>query len=136
MKRSPLQRRTALARRSRLPARRATARRSERQHDSLYMDRVRRLLPCSAGDMLGDEARCEGRIEADHAGRKVAGRKADDQTCIAMCSRHHRERHDFSGVFRGWSGDEMRAWLDAQIGWTQKRLHVFAAGEAGTEASL
>ncbi len=114
--------------------RRATPRRSERVHDADYMERVR-SLPCAAGDLLDDAARCSGRIEADHAGRHYAGMKASDDTTIPMCSAHHRERHDFAGVFKGWDGAQMRAWLDAQIGWTRKRLN-HSAGEPGIHEAM
>ena len=34
---------------------------------------------------------CAGPVEADHAGRRGRGRKADDDTVIPLCVRHHRE---------------------------------------------
>lgn len=113
--------------------RRVEPRRSERVRDAGHMARVREL-PCAAGDLLGDEARCSGRIEADHAGLRAMGRKASDDSTIPMCSLHHRERHDFAGVFRDWSRAQMRAWLDAQIAWARKRLN-HGAGEARQETA-
>ena len=132
MKRTALIRRTPLARTSRLPARRATPRRSERVRDVAYMLRVKGLQ-CAADLLLGDGARCSGAVEADHAGIRPAGRKADDNSCIGLCLAHHRARHDFAGVFRGWSREQMRRWLDAVIAWTRKQLN-HTAGESGIEA--
>lgn len=106
MKRSPLQRRT------RLRPRRSTPRRSPRVYDDAYRAWVRRQ-PCAARDLPGH--RCDGPIEGDHAGRRGLGYKADDDTMIALCTRAHRERTDFAGLFRAWSQETMRSWLEAQI---------------------
>lgn len=64
---------------------------------------------------------CEGVIEADHAGRRSVGRKAPDRTCVPACSLHHRQRGDFSGPFRTWTGEEMRVALDNAIEAHQRR---------------
>lgn len=58
---------------------------------------------------------CLGRIEADHMGSRPLGRKADDRSACAMCSRHHADRHAHRGFFRGFNAALMRAWCDAQI---------------------
>ena len=59
--------------------------------------------------------RCDGPIEADHAGARPAGRKADDATCIPLCMLAHRQRTDFAGPFRAWDRVTMRGFLAAAI---------------------
>lgn len=105
MKRSPMKRR------------RATPRRSDRVRDPGYLVAVR-LMECCAW-ALPDAGRCAGVIEADHAGLRPAGRKCSDNETIPLCSRHHVDRHQFLGAFRGWDRARMRAWLDEQIANTQ-----------------
>jgi hypothetical protein len=63
---------------------------------------------------------CHGQVQADHAGRRGWGQKADDQTCIPLCRRHHRERDHFHGTFKTWDHDRMRQWLDLMAAWYQK----------------
>lgn len=108
MIRSPLKRRTPLARTGRVKARRSSPRRSDRVRDPAFLDWVH-TQPCSARDVPGH--RCAGPIEADHMGERPAGRKADDLTCAAMCRQGHRERTDFSGPFRSFDQAQMRAFL-------------------------
>lgn len=113
MKRSePLKRRTRLA------TRRPRARRSGRVHNPHFLAFVH-TLPCAARSVQGH--RCDGRIEADHAGERPVGRRADDRTCIPLCMLGHRERTDFAGAFRGFDRVHMRGWLDEQIARTQAR---------------
>lgn len=126
--------RRAPMRRTPLRRRREEPRRSERVRDVAYMLRVKQLS-CAADLFLGDEARCDGPTEADHAGVRPAGRKASDDTCISLCSAHHRARHDFAGVFAGWTREQMRAWLDGQIAWTRHQLRHLTAAEPRGEAA-
>lgn len=112
-----LERRTPLARKTRIRARRAEPRKSARVRDLEYMLLVKGL-PCCAAD-LEHHTRCRGPVEADHAGRRPMGRKCHDTECIPLCAFHHRARTDFSGPFRDWSKDEMRKFLDLHIGLTQ-----------------
>lgn len=107
-----LSRYTGLQRFGRLPQKRSKPRRSERVRDRDFLSWIH-SQPCCAQGIPGHV--CAGRIEADHAGQRPLGRKADDDTCIAICSQGHRERTDFSGPFKHWSRDEMRAWLAGQI---------------------
>jgi hypothetical protein len=65
--------------------------------------------------MRGIWGRCEGRVEADHAGRRGAGRKAHDSTCIPLCRYHHGS----SRFPRSWPQAQRRAWLHAAIVYTQ-----------------
>lgn len=68
-------------------------------------------------DLQPDE--CDGPIEADHAGKRGLGRNCSDSECIAVCRRHHRQRHDCGYSFRGVTRERMREWLDASIRRTQ-----------------
>lgn len=91
-----------------------------RRRDPDYVAWVK-TLPCAVADEIGLDWHCEGGIEADHMGRRPLGRKADDDTCVPLCSLHHRQRTDFSGRFRTWGHDEMRAWLDVKVELYQAR---------------
>lgn len=84
-----------------------------RPRDLEYMRWVKRQ-PCAARS-VDAWINCAGPVEADHAGRRGLGRKAPDATCIPLCSTHHRQRTDFSGVFRTWDQARMRAWLGEQV---------------------
>lgn len=114
-----------------LRTRRATERRSGRVRDKAFLAFVH-TMPCAARAVPGH--RCQGPIEADHMGERPAGRKANDDTCAALCSLGHRERTDFSGPFKSWTRAQMRAWLDEQIAEThaayQTNLAARAAGDA------
>lgn len=101
-----------MLRRTRLRPRRATPRRSERVRDLAYLAWVH-TQPCAARGVAGH--RCDGPIEADHAGERPAGRKADDATCIPLCMLGHRQRTDFAGPFRAWDRETMRGFLAAAI---------------------
>ena len=125
MKRTAIARRTPLTRASRMPARRATPRRSDVVRDPDYVSAVHGL-PCCATDL----SPCGGLIEADHAGKKSGmGRKADDTTCIPLCRDHHSERHRFAGPFRAWTAPVMRAWLDSHIAATQAAIAARCAAD-------
>jgi hypothetical protein len=88
-----------------------------------------RTLPCAAVVFLGHA--CEGPIEADHAGRRGKGQKADDTTCIPLCKLAHAQRHAAAGEFRHLGYGYMRAWLDDRIaetqGWWRLRQRNHAA---------
>lgn len=92
-----------------------------------YMDWVRsqRCLLAKKGG-AGD---CQGRTEADHAGVDHArGRKAPDETCIPLCTRHHRDRHEATGFFRDMSKDERRQWRLEAIVRTQQAYFAHQRG--------
>lgn len=74
-----------------------------------------KTLPCK---MRVQDA-CSGPTEAHHAGRRGLGQKAHDETCIPLCTKHHRAWHDASGVFKTWRRDERRKWTEKQIRFTQ-----------------
>lgn len=65
------------------------------------------------------ETMCGGPIEADHAGRRGLGQKAGDDTCIPLCSQHHRERTDHHGAFFLGTKAQLREWLDFVVLATQ-----------------
>lgn len=120
-----------LRRKTWMKQRRTTPRRSGRVLDPEYRRLVRKL-PCVVRSLVlhsigSDEApmvptKCTGKVEADHAGLRPVSRKADDDTCIPACNRHHFERTNFIGTFKGWSHDRMRTWLDAAITSTRHEI--------------
>jgi hypothetical protein len=127
----PLTRKTPLRR---SPIRRGKVKSAYRlrPRDIGYMLEVKRL-PCvvrSWGTVLDvvfvsrmpTPTTCEGRVEADHAGTRAFGRKSADDTVISLCRKHHRERTDYSGTFRGWTKADMRGWCDWAIGRTQAEV--------------
>lgn len=134
-----------LKRHTRLRQRRATPRRSGRVRDRDYLLAVKELPCCLRPDdirvmsreptwesirgarLLSDYVRgmigpCDGPTEADHAGVRPVGRKADDDTAIPLCRRHHRERTDYTGVFGMFNAALMRNWCDMAIAATRARL--------------
>ena len=68
---------------------------------------------------------CYGPIEADHMGDRI-GHRALDSTCAPLCPGHHMERHDFTGTFKGFAREDMRAFRVVGVQWTHNR-----AREAG-----
>lgn len=131
MKRSaPLRRSKPLRRMKRLRARSATKAYRRRERDVEFMQWARRQ-PCIvrllepgtfiAADRNADRkiTVCTGHVEADHAGDRGLGQKADDATCVPLCRNHHRERTDHMGAFRSLNRDELRAWRAAAIVHTQ-----------------
>ncbi len=110
MKRTPLLRRTPLVRK-RLRSRGDSAYR-RRPRDLDYMRWIRHQ-PCAVSGH--PDSRCQGRMEADHAGPRAMGQKADDVTCIPLCHKHHVQRSSFGGVFRTWDKAQMRQWLSELV---------------------
>lgn len=79
-----------------------------------------KTLPCCASTSFDVPGECDGVIEADHAGLRAYNRKAHDRTCIPLCTRHHRQRTDYRGIFEGFGAARMRAWLDDRIAETHE----------------
>ena len=73
---------------------------------------------------LGD---CEGVVEADHAGDRVIHR-APDETCIALCSKHHYDRTNSRGFFAEMTKPERREWRMARIVETQRAFKIEKEG--------
>lgn len=96
-----------------------------RPRDRAYMAWIRRQ-PCCARETATTP--CQGRVEADHAGRRGIGQKADDRTCIPLCRNHHRERTDFSGTFRYHDHESMRAWLAIMVEYHQTMYERVSSG--------
>ncbi len=116
MKRTPLARKTPLRRRTRLrPVGKTKYRRRARQWD--FMAFVLEQT-CTLQGVDGAGV-CWGRVQADHAGTRGLGVKAPDDTCIALCTKHHGNRTDYRGYFKDWKADQMRTWCDLQIYLTQ-----------------
>jgi hypothetical protein len=124
-RRGPLPRSTPLERGAPLRARRARPRRSERERDLPYLADVHRVGCYARVSVTGH--RCDGPLEADHGGHRAAGRKANDDTCIALCRKAHRQRTDFAGPFRHLDQDAMRRWLDSGIQWTRAQVERLRA---------
>lgn len=147
MKRSPLARRTPLKRtRMKLavhlfasatgtPQRKSTTKHARRERAFDFMGWVKRqrctvavawqALHTHAGNgtviKLAD-LHCDGAIEADHAGNRFTdgdGTRAFDRTCIPLCSKHHRQRTDYRGIFLGFDSRMMRSWCNEAIRLTQ-----------------
>jgi hypothetical protein len=114
-------RRSGPIRRKALPRKRSTPRRSGRERDVAYMLWVKTQI-CCAPDEPGPVGVgcCSGPIHAHHAGKRAAGRKADDDTCISLCSRHHNDWHGAVGPFAGWTREQRREWADARIAETRE----------------
>ncbi len=113
MKRSPLQRKTPLRRRTRLrPVGRTKYRRRTRDFD--FMGFVL-YQPC----VLRATGKCEGRVQADHAGARGLGVKCPDDQTIPLCRFHHSSRTDYTGYFKNWKGPQMREWCDLVVYQTQ-----------------
>lgn len=122
--RKPLARKTPLPRSPMKRGKRKSAYK-RRERDTSYMLFVKKL-PCAVEQILYFDsprtvvALCTGRVQADHAGCRGLGQKADDRTCIPMCEKHHNARTDFAGAFKGWTQREMRDFLAEAIKRTQQ----------------
>ena len=125
MKRTPLKRTHELARTRMKPGKRK-GKYARRERDWDYMGWVK-TLPC-----LLARTECSGTIEADHTGMdSPMGQKAPDDTCVPLCSRHHRDRHDGLGFFRGQTREVRREWRLWAIDKTQAEYEaaVFFHGD-------
>ena len=140
LKRSkPLKRSASLKRKTRLRARSKTKKYRRRPRDLEHMRKVRKLA-CIVrtwlkfwpdfGTALHELAtrtaagwtQCTGRVEADHMGPRAKGQIADDKTTVPCCKQHHRERTDFTGMFRSWTQEEMRIFTAWAIATTQREV--------------
>lgn len=117
MKRTPLKRKSALRRKAWMKPRKSAY--ASRLRDTAYMLWIR-SKPCAAGELFaatahGSDSGCDGRVEADHVGRRPVGRKAEDRSCVPMCQHHHRQRDNFHGPFKHWNQQQMREWLASLV---------------------
>lgn len=76
-----------------------------------------RTLTCYAQDM---DPCCDGAVEAHHAGVRGLGQKAHDNTCIPLCTVHHRAWHDHRWPFSSMVKGERRDWALGMISRTQR----------------
>lgn len=133
MKRTPLQRRTRL-RPKRWGVRPRRPRRLDKpQSDPERLAWVREQLcaawfpPYETGeDAIGFTttvyAHCYGRTEACHEGRTPGmALKCPDAETMPMCSSHHRQWTDHTGIFKGWTKEQRRTWADERIAETTAR---------------
>ncbi len=118
MKRSNTLRRTAIKRTRMRPGNRKS-KYSRRVRDVQFMMFVKSLPCLLAGNP--EAGPCSGVTEADHAGLRGMGQKAPDNTCVSLCSRHHRDRHGCMGFFRGRERLWKREWRANAIAFTQAR---------------
>lgn len=106
---------------------------AKRERDTEYMLAVKRL-PCAVRANYPDSKHgatpCFGRVEADHMGMRAVGRKADDNTCVPLCWRHHHERTDHSGSFKHLTRDELRTWRADAIERTRTEVNRLLARSA------
>jgi hypothetical protein len=102
---------------------------ARRERDLAYMKLVK-TLPCAVSATPTRWTRiapalctlCTGEVQADHAGSRAMGRKCPDDETIPLCRKHHRERTDLRGAFKGWDRIEMRRWCDYVIRITQQAI--------------
>lgn len=123
--------------RARSPNRKPRVRRkskyARRVRDTEYMLWIKTHLPCVATIVTPPnrhphQVRCDGPVEADHAGRRGIGQKADDLTCIPICTLHHGDRTDVTGIFKYATQEMLRAWIRAALEWTvaRARAHFYS----------
>lgn len=77
----------------------------------------------------GERGRCQGGIEAHHAAiRSGLALRGHDRTCVPLCSLHHRNWHDASGVFREMRKPERHDWARAQMAVAAARYVAWCLG--------
>lgn len=128
MKRTALRRSAPLRSRSRLPARRATPRRSSFFAVPDYAAYLA-ALPCAFG--FGS---CPGRPIEIHHQREGGGAslRRPDTHAIPACSKCHKDRHNGTGAFKGSTKQQRRDLESALIATHQAAWF----GRALTEADL
>lgn len=116
LKRSGMKRTGTKSKKRKSPKRKTKYAQRERDFD--YMEFVK-TLPCRLAGLEG-AGPCSGVTEADHAGLDAGlTQKAPDDTCIPMCTGHHRDRHACTGFFRGREKGWKRNWRLCAIAETQ-----------------
>ena len=84
--------------------------------DARYL-RFVRALPCCAPrriDGFGWSG-CYGIVEAHHLTGAGLSRKANDNETVPLCSKHHKNLHEFTGPFRDMTREQRRDWQLNQI---------------------
>lgn len=83
-----------------------------------------RSLPCAVAThgivrgfpvlRLGDGV-CFGAVQAHHRTGAGLALKASDREAFPLCVAHHRQFHDASGVFKGWTREQRNDWQDRMV---------------------
>lgn len=81
-------------------------------------------LPCA----LWAAGRCYGEVVAHHVGSHGMALKASDYQTVPVCAQHHREAHDFSGWFKGYTRAQMETWEKATVEQTLATIERLKAG--------
>jgi hypothetical protein len=91
-------------------------RRSSYYEDPPYLDHLR-LRPCGVARVLGPGAGpCSPGCDPEHRRRGAGmGQTSPDPQAWACCRLHHDNRHDYTGPFKGWSGDQVDDFVDERI---------------------
>ena len=122
--------RTAMSKasRTRLKPRRTSERRRDPEVVSLpeYLTFLRGDI-CGVANELGHTRDCAGPIDPEHE-RKASvgmGQAASDDRAWSCCRKHHRERHDNNGFFKGWGRARLTRFIDRRIGisWARYTRH-------------
>ena len=92
--------------------------------DSAYLAWVR-TQPCSVCAAPGPNHahhHTDGKTSVDQprsrnalGGKRGRGQKADDTETMALCFKHHRQLHDFTGYFASFDNAQRRVWQDEQV---------------------
>lgn len=88
-----------------------------------------KLQPCMAALAGG----CGGAVEAHHAGDRGLSQKAHDETCIPLCTHHHRAWHDGGPPFSGSTQTFRTMWRNLAIGHTRLRWEAGRLRRPGGE---
>jgi hypothetical protein len=100
---------------------------SERPRDFDRMAFVK-TCPCLLRDVDG-AGDCDGWVigvvDADHAGARAGFHRADDDTVIPLCARHHRDRTASRGYFAMLTRPERRTWCKAAIEATRAKYAAY-----------
>jgi hypothetical protein len=124
MKRTALKRRTPIRRKAWMKRGKVKSAYRRRTRDFSFMQWARRQ-PCVARPL----SMCEGRVQADHAGKRGLGQKCPDHECIPLCRTHHMQRTAFAGPFKDWDQAKMREWLERQMISTSHEYTLYVVRE-------
>lgn len=115
MKRSPLKRKSSLKARS--PMKKRPRRPRGDADDPGYLEFVRTLPCCAPGCFrrFRHGQRLVWHIEAHHVTGAGMGKKARDDEAMPLCRQHHRDLHEFTGPFAGWTREVRQQWQLAKI---------------------
>lgn len=112
----------------RFPLRRSPMKRRPRRarpglDDRRYLAFVRTLRCCVLG------CRSKTQSHPHHITGAGMAMKANDRDTMPLCATHHRELHEFSGYFDGWTREQRHQWQLDRIRSTQTE-HLIQKGAA------